>query len=607
MKKPDNDDCWAFVFLNDSMTYIYFMRIQDGLLTFFFTLLVLPLIVFTQSVDSSLLSSILIQNVHVIDVKQGRVSRHQDVLIRDGVIHSIEKGLSIDSSQSEFIDGTGLYLMPGMIDAHIHLFQSGGLYTRPDAIDLRDIRPYSHERIWLQDNASKILKSYLRLGITSVIDMGGPMSNYYLRDQYGNSPEYPNLFVTGPLISTYQPSELNVDDPPIIKVKTTAEAREMVRVQLPYHPDFIKIWYINLPSLSADSTYDLVEAAIQESHIHGLRVAVHATELNTAKLAIRAGADILVHSVSNPIDEEFIEMLKINDVFYIPTLNVHENYDLVFANEKIISTDDLDIVSPLVIKSLLDVKHLRHLNLLEAQKYAQPMLKMIQEQNLIRSANLKRLAQFDINITSGTDAGNIGTLHAGSYFKELKSMKSAGMSNKQIVRASTITAARSIQKEDLIGSVQVGKQADLIVLNDNPFENLETLRKIQMVIKGGQLLRSQSDDENEPEDLVQQQLNAYNLGNLEAFLKPYSDNVVVFQFHNQVLLQGKGQMKAKYKGLFNKSPQLYAELTDRMVLGNTVIDRELITFNQHKVQQEIIVTYKIENGKIKEVYIDDGR
>ena len=134
--------------------------------------------------------------------------------------------------------------MPGLIDGHIHLFQSGGLYTRPDVIDLRSIRPYEEERTWVNQHAKDFLKRYLRCGITTVVDVGGPMSNYEIRNRYNDSTRYPNLFLTGPLISTYQPPEFGTEEPPIIKVNNAEEARELVNMQVPHQPNFIKIWYI---------------------------------------------------------------------------------------------------------------------------------------------------------------------------------------------------------------------------------------------------------------------------------------------------------------------------------------------------------------------------
>src|SRR5687767_516586 len=85
-------------------------------------------------------AQLLIKNTAIIDVENKKLLPPQDVLIENGKISAIGKNLKSPSSQ--VIDGSGKYLSPGLVDAHIHFFQSGGIYTRPDAIDLRKIRPY---------------------------------------------------------------------------------------------------------------------------------------------------------------------------------------------------------------------------------------------------------------------------------------------------------------------------------------------------------------------------------------------------------------------------------------------------------------------------------
>ncbi|MEM7039904.1 MAG: amidohydrolase family protein, partial [Bacteroidota bacterium] len=243
--------------------------------------------------------SVLLENISVIDVKSGKVEV-QSVLVKGEKIKSIRSKISAPKD-AQIIDGTGKFLIPGLVDAHIHLFQSGGIFARPDALDLRKYKPYEEEVEWVLGEAGDFLKRYLRCGITTVMDVGGPMSNYDLRTEFSDHTAYPNLYLTGPLISTYQPAALNVKDPPIIQVASPEEAREQVRKQLPSKPDFIKIWYISTGAMPADSTYDMVAATIDESHKHGLKVAVHATELRTAKLALKAGADFLVHSVEDEV------------------------------------------------------------------------------------------------------------------------------------------------------------------------------------------------------------------------------------------------------------------------------------------------------------------
>ncbi|HEX3456421.1 MAG TPA: hypothetical protein VHR97_00555, partial [Candidatus Baltobacteraceae bacterium] len=79
------------------------------------------------------------------------------------------------------VDVPGTFTIPGLIDSHVHFFQSGGLYTRPDAIDLRSVRPYTDELQWIRGNLQDTFARYLTAGITSVVDVGGPFWNYDVR------------------------------------------------------------------------------------------------------------------------------------------------------------------------------------------------------------------------------------------------------------------------------------------------------------------------------------------------------------------------------------------------------------------------------------------
>lgn len=540
----------------------------------------------------------IIKDVHVVDVKTGK-SKQASVFIKDKKIIKIARSIKEDASQ--IIDGSGKYLIPGLVDAHIHLFQSGGLYTRPDVINLQKHHSYEKERTWLKENAAAILKRYLRSGITTVIDVGGPMYQFEIRDRFKDSLAFPNLYMTGPLISTYQPPEFNLDDPPIIKVDNSEEARNLVRAQLPHNPDFIKIWYITLPNRSAESSYDIVKATIEESHKNNLPVAVHATELNTAKLAIKAGADILVHSVASPIDEDFKKMLLENDLVYIPTLIVHGKYSQVLAQTFSPTEYDFLLADPIPLGSLSDYKHLNDPIFDDYKQYGETWLKEDAVSDAIRSKNLASLNASGAIISTGTDAGNIGTQHVSSYFEELERMQSSGMSSADILKASTYNGAKVLSKENELGSVEEGKIADLILLSENPLENIMAVLNPELIIKSGLVLKPETIFTESPEGLAQQQLNAYNYLNLEHFLSPYSDSVVVRVFPGEMLYKGKSQMINTYGQMFEQMPKLHAELKARMSIGNIVIDEEWVTGIDGYNGIKAIVVYTIENGKIVEI------
>lgn len=121
----------------------------------------------------SLYSQTFIKNVTIVDVVNKKLIPAQTVVINKDVITDVQKaGRKTFPSNAIIIDGTGKYLMPGMTDAHVHFFQSGGLYTRPDALDLRKYVPYNKEIEMGHQNMEALLKRYLMAGITSVVDVG---------------------------------------------------------------------------------------------------------------------------------------------------------------------------------------------------------------------------------------------------------------------------------------------------------------------------------------------------------------------------------------------------------------------------------------------------
>ncbi|MFA0964433.1 amidohydrolase family protein [Roseivirga sp. BDSF3-8] len=546
---------------------------------------------------------VLIRDVEVVDVEKG-TSKTASVLLKDDRISVISQRIRVPDG-TEVIEGKGKWLIPGMVDTHIHFFQSGGVYTRPDALDLRVHRRYEDETEWIGGEADDLLKRYLRAGVTTVFDVGGPMSNYDLRDRYGDQAEYPNIYLTGPLISPYQPPALAGDDAPIIEVDDAKGARSEVRRQLPRQPDFIKIWYLDGKSMPADSSYAMVKAAIDESHGHGLKVAVHATQLHTAKLAIKAGADFLVHSVDNEaVDDEFIRLLQANDITYIPTLVVHGNYIKTYTETQTFSREDFALANPYALGSYYELKSLSHPlldTLRKTDAFKDLLLSQSHTADSLRAYNLQKVSDAGVRIATGTDAGNIGTHHAASYYDELQAMKAAGMRDAAILKASTYDAVGTLDLEDELGSIEKGKRADLVVLNANPLEDIMAVKEVAYVIKNGRVYVPDSLIGHTPEDLAQEQLNAYNAGDIDAFLAPYSDSVEIYMFPDQLVSKGKEVMRQRYGQMFEQLPELHCKLTDRVVLGNTVIDKEYVT-GVPNGPVEAIAIYKIENGRIARVY-----
>lgn len=542
-------------------------------------------------------------HANVVNVITGKIDPDQTIIIDSGKITAVGpfKKIKIPAGITP-TDATGKFLMPGMIDAHIHFFQSGGLYTRPDGLNLNSISPYEKDQTWIKNNMSSLMARYLACGITTVVDVGGPFSNYDIRKKVNEDGKSPSAWVTGPLISTYLPSNLDKKDPPIIKVTSADEARELVKRQVPYKPDFIKIWYIVLPNQSAESTLPIVKAAIDESHANGLKVAVHATEYQTAKLAVQNGADILVHSVDDKVlDDEMLQLLRSRQVVYIPTLIVAENYNRTFTQQFNFTNYDLKYADPFMLGTLMDLQHIEKTKLPFDYKKMRGRFPVPSREDSTMLTNLKLVQQKGGLVVAGTDAGNIGTQHASSFYDELLVMQQAGLSNWEIIRSATINGAKGFGKEKDFGSIEKGKQADILVLENDPTQNLSVLASIKEIIHRGKPFQTKELLPNSPEILAQQQLNAYNLRNIDAFLEPYADSVELYEFPNKLIGKGKTAMRAEYGQMFKNTPELHCEVTKRIVQGNTVIDHETVTGFKGSPLQAIAI-YKIENGKIAKVY-----
>lgn len=559
--------------------------------------LLLAALCLTMSVAAQ---TICIAHVNMIDVKKNVTLTDQTIIIEKDRIIATGPGNKIKvPADATLIDGTGKYLMPGMTDAHIHFFQSGGLYTRPDAMNLTSYYPYQKDQEYVQTHLSDLMARYLACGITTVYDVGGPMANFDIRDKANQDSASPTAWVTGPLVSTYLPARLDEKDPPIVKVTTPEEAKALVQKELPRKPDFIKIWYIVYPGHKADSTLPIIKAAIAESHANGLKVAVHATQYETAKLAVEAGADILVHSVDDKVmDPAMLKLLKDKHVLYIPTLRVMQGYYRAMTQIQPFTTHELTYADPFMLGTLTDLLHMPGAY---DYKAARGFIHVPEKADTIMAANLKLAQQAGVLVAAGTDAGNIGTMHAASFLEDLLAMQQAGLSNSEIIRDATLNAAIGFGKEKDYGSIEKGKIADLILLDKDPLNDLKALGDVSLTIHNGKIFKKEELLPVTPEILAQQQLNAYNAGNLEAFLAPYSDSVKIYdQASGKLYMQGKEAMRTSYGKLFKMAPELHCQVVKRIVSGNTVVDEERVTGMQDKPVTAVVI-YTIERNKIVKV------
>jgi imidazolonepropionase-like amidohydrolase len=389
------------------------------------------------------------------------------------------------------VDCKGKFILPGYIDTHVHFFQSGDLFTRPDGADLNSVRPYRDEVAWVKSHLNDVFARYLRSGITSVVDVGGPFWNFQVRKTANATAKAPRVAVAGPLISSVLREKLDLGDPPIVKIDNPEQAREFVRKLAAQNPDLVKIWYIVDKDHPVDSFRPIVRATIEESHAHKIRVAVHATELETARAAVEEGADILVHSViDKPVDDAFVKLLKNGHVILCPTLVVFERYGRTFSHQLNLTPEEQEWGNPEVIASL-DVTKVPQDKLPDRIKNAlakpDEALDRIKKTYDVALPNLKRLEDAGVTIAAGTDAGNIGTIHGPALFREFHLMKEAGLTPTQILQCATANAAKLFGSETgaHIGQIEKDHFADLVILNSNPLSDIKNASDIDTVIKNG--------------------------------------------------------------------------------------------------------------------------
>lgn len=434
-------------------------------------------------------------NGTAIDPGSGKVIPHAAMIIKgDRITAMVQNSGDMPKKGANTIDAGGKFILPGYIDTHVHFFQSGDIYTRPDAVDLTSVRSYKDEHDWIERNLRDTFARYLRSGITSVVDIGGPMWNFRLRKLIKSVPKAPRIALAGPLISSVSRPQLELqNDPPIVKVETPEQGREMVRKLAPRKPDYVKIWYIVNTENPVEKFRPIVRAVVEESHRAKIRVAIHATELEAARASVEEGADLLVHSVTDkPVDDAFVKLLKEKGTILTPTLVVFERYGRTFANKLELTPEEKAWGNPDVIASL-DVTKLPAEKMPERIKTAtanpQPVLDRIQQTYDVALKNLKTLHDAGVTIATGTDAGNIGTIHGPALFREFQLMKEAGLTPMQILQCTTTNGARTFGGDTgaKIGSLNVGNFADLVILNSNPLDDIKNASDIDGVMKNGVL------------------------------------------------------------------------------------------------------------------------
>jgi imidazolonepropionase-like amidohydrolase len=415
----------------------------------------------------------------------GGVIEDAVVLIRDARIEAIGplEATSIPV-EYEVIDTSGHFLVPGMVDTHVHYSQTGWADGRPDAYDVRDRFPYTEAMSQLEAHPERFHRAFLAHGVTAALDCGGYPWTRAMAQATHADPHSPHVLAAGPLLASWVPSMLHVpDQSQFVLMTNERDVRATVASHAAYGSDVIKVWLV-LVDRSLDELEPLIHAAGEAAREHNLPLIVHATQLEAARLAVDAGAQLLVHSIEDTfVDDAFIEACQESGVFYCPTLTVSRGYhrytDGRLPDELLAS---LENVSPWIAERVRATPTGRpsHAPTAALRESARAL------QLHIMSQNLQRLANAGIPVVLGTDAGNPLTLHGASVAEELQAMQNAGLTPDQVLTAATSDAARALGLLDT-GRLTPGSKADLLVLDQDPREDIAQLGKPTWILRHGVL------------------------------------------------------------------------------------------------------------------------
>ena len=405
--------------------------------------------------------------------------------IRDGVVTAVVSAEGYEPPESaEVRDATGKWIVPGLIDTHTHLFDSGSLYTSPDDYDLTDRVPHAVERERIRRDLPETLGRFLCAGVTTVASLGGPRWEL----EVARERKAPHVLTAGPFLASFPVGELTLwtrDDPVLVQLTSAADARAQVRTLAGRGVDLIKVGYAGT-SEGIDGVEPVVVALVEAAHRAGLRVAMHAEALEVAKMALRAGVDILAHTiVDRRVDEAFLTRARSRGVFVISGLAHFDRYREVLSGAVALSPIERRCGDPRVIASWRDLAGIPPAS-------RPPVPESIRwgssdEARAILLANVGAMHEAGIPVVPGSNGGNVGTLQGPSFHRELERLARAGLTPEEVLVAATRDAARALGLEDR-GTLARGKLADLVVLAADPLEKVENLAAIDFVMVEGDVV-----------------------------------------------------------------------------------------------------------------------
>lgn len=360
------------------------------------------------------------------------------ILLQEGRITCV--GISCAAPDgARVVDASGLAILPGLIDLHIHF----AAYTADNAgMSMSSL-------IWnMLQMRPDVRRSLLEHGITAIRSVGDPrdfileLKRYLARAEIAG----PRLYAAGPIFTApgghpaYEGRDPNPsgfggnmafqsNDPGQIRQEVASLAESGADgIKAVFHGAADADGRVLLPTLSEES----LRALIEEAHAHGLWVAVHVGPLDEVRAAVQAGADTIEHGVrqGNLIDSETLRLLAGSGVVYVPTLG------------------------------------------------REPMGYL----------NIPALYEAGVMLGVGTDTNNPEMHFGDSYHSELQAMVAAGLPEAEVLLAATRNGAIALGMASELGTVEVGKLADLILVRGEPWNDISTLQNPAMVIQKGMVM-----------------------------------------------------------------------------------------------------------------------
>ena len=422
----------------------------------------------------------------IIDGNGGPPLEEAAIVIRGSKITAIGPA-SVVPANARVLDLAGKTILPGLIDAHIHIGGSGG-----GSADPREFTPTAVENSLL---------SYLKFGVTSVYDMAAyPDLNSMKTALDTGELVGPRLYGNGfgitapgshPIRLITELGLLDYLGPFYFQVDSVEDAKEAVRRISAEQVDGIKLFHSRVEAgttrFDADMDKlkpDILHELIGEAHARGLKVYAHTSFPSEAREFVEAGGDVVVHSIhmAETGAEEVFDLMVERDVAYIPTLAVFEGGYVTNPNS-FFSAQQHDKVWDVLLASINAPG-----SVVLASRNIPGLVNDRKRSLDISMANLGRALQAGVRIAMGSDAGNAGMLHGATVLRELQLMNEAGMTPMQVLVAATRNGAEVIGRGEELGTLEAGKLADIIVVNGDPLQDLSALGNVELVVKNGKII-----------------------------------------------------------------------------------------------------------------------